>query len=122
VENGFVTLEGEVEWEFQRESAKNAVISLAGVRSVINSIKLKDKVTPDDLKQKINAAFHRSATIDAGKIQVEVVGAKAILKGKVRSFAEREDAESAAWSAPGILDVDNRLELIEMEEEPHYSF
>jgi osmotically-inducible protein OsmY len=121
VEDGFVTLEGEVEWEFQRESAKNAVVSLAGVRSVINTIKLKGKVTPDDLKQKINAAFHRSATIDAGKIEVEVVGTKAILKGKVRSFAEREDAESTAWSAPGILDVDNKLELMEMEGKHHYS-
>lgn len=122
VEDGFVTLEGEVEWEFQRESAKNAVVSLAGVRSVINTIKLKGKVTPDDLKQKIKAAFHRSATIDAGKIEIEVVGAKAILKGKVRSFAEREDAESTAWSAPGILDVENKLELTEMEGKHHYSF
>jgi osmotically-inducible protein OsmY len=121
VEDGFVTLDGEVEWEFQRESAKNAVINLTGVRSVINTIKLKHKVTPNDLKQKINAAFHRSATLDASKIEIEVVGTKAILKGRVRSFAEREDAEKAAWAAPGILDVDNKLELVEMEEEPQYS-
>jgi osmotically-inducible protein OsmY len=122
VEEGFVTLDGEVEWDFQRESAKNAVVSLAGVRSVINTIRLKQKVTPDDLKQKINAAFHRSASLDASKIEIEVVGTRAILKGKVRSFAEREDAESAAWSAPGILDVDNKLELVEMEDAAHYSF
>lgn len=122
VEDGIVTLDGEVEWEFQRESAKNAVVNLTGVRNVINTIRLKHKVTPNDLKQRINAAFHRSATLDASKIEVEVVGTKAILKGKVRSFAEREDAENAAWSAPGILDVDNKLELVELEEEPQHSF
>jgi osmotically-inducible protein OsmY len=122
VEGGIVTLEGEVEWGFQRDSASHAVNNLAGVRGVINTITLKQKATPNDLKQKINAAFHRSASIDASKIEIEVVGTKAILKGKVRSFAEKDDAESAAWSAPGILDVDNKLEITELEKEPHFTY
>lgn len=122
VEGGIVTLEGEVEWSFQRDAATNAVSNLTGVRGVINTIKLKQKATPNDLKQRIDAAFHRSATVDAGHIKVEVVGTKAILKGKVRSFAEKDDAESAAWSAPGILDVENRLEIMSPEKEPKFSF
>lgn len=119
VVDGKVLLEGEVEWAFQRESAKNAVVNLAGVRSVTNNIKLKPKVKPTDLKRKINAAFHRSATLNAEKITVEVYGSKATLKGKVRSFAEKEDAEMAVLSAPGILMVEN---LLEMEQEPELSF
>jgi osmotically-inducible protein OsmY len=122
VEEGIVTLEGDVEWAFQRKSAEEAVVNLAGVRSVINNIKIKQKVMPDDVKQKISAAFHRHASIDADKIQVEILGTKLTLKGKVRSFAEVEDAERAAWSAPGILTVVNNLEVIEMEQEPELSF
>jgi osmotically-inducible protein OsmY len=116
VEDGVITLEGEVDWGYQRESAKNAVVNLIGVRSVINNLTLKQKNAPENLKQKISAAFHRSASIDASKIQVEVEGNKAILKGKVRSFAEREDAEDAIWSAPGIFRVENKLEVEEEAE------
>jgi osmotically-inducible protein OsmY len=122
VEDGFVTLEGTVEWEYQRLAARNAVANLAGVRSVINAIQLKHRTSPDDLKQKISAAFHRSATLDASQIQVEVLDAKVILKGKVRSFAEKEDAARAAWAAPGITQVENQLELLELEEEPEYIY
>jgi osmotically-inducible protein OsmY len=85
VEDGIVTLEGEVEWRYQQESAKNAITHLIGIRFVVNNINLKPKVTPADLKDKISAAFLRSATLDAEKIQVEITGNKAILKGKVRS-------------------------------------
>jgi osmotically-inducible protein OsmY len=113
VEDGFVTLEGEAEWGFQRESAQKAVVNLAGVRSVINLITVKPKIKPQDLQQKISAAFHRIATIDSSRIAVEVIGTKAILTGQVRSLAEKDDAEDAAWSAPGILTVDNKLELLE---------
>ncbi len=116
VEDGVITLEGEVDWGYQRESAKNAVVNLIGVRSVINNLTLKQKNAPENLKQKISAAFHRSASIDANKIQVEVEGNKAILKGKVRSFAEKEDAEDAIWSAPGIFRVENKLEVEEEAE------
>lgn len=116
VEDGVVTLEGEVEWEYQRMSAKNAVVHLTGVKSVINTILLKTKATPKDIQQKITAAFHRAANVDAEKVVVEVNGNKAILRGSVRSFAEKDDAEEAAWSAPGISLVENNLTVTPQEE------
>ncbi|HEX6335016.1 MAG TPA: BON domain-containing protein [Flavisolibacter sp.] len=112
VENGIVTLEGEVDWEYQRSSARNAVASLLGVRNVFNNIMLKPKVSATDIKKKISDAFHRSASIDAEKIDVEVTGDKVILRGKVRSYAEKDDAEEAAWCAPGVARIENRLELV----------
>ncbi|MDP4285666.1 MAG: BON domain-containing protein [Bacteroidota bacterium] len=118
VENGVVRLEGEVEWEYQRNSAKTAIENLIGVRSVINLVTVKPKVSASDIQQKINAAFHRSATIDSGKIDTEVSGSRVILKGTVRSIAEKEDAEIAAWNAPGVISVDSRLII----EEPEFAF
>lgn len=118
VEDGNVKLEGEVEWEYQRINARKAVENLTGVRSVINLITIKPKVTPFDVQQKISAAFHRSATVDSETIKVEVNGHQVILSGKVRSFAEKEDAENAAWNAPGVNLVDSKLEI----EEPAYAF
>lgn len=118
VEDGYVRLEGEVEWDFQRKNAASAIENLAGVRSVINLITVKPKVSSSDIEEKINEAFKRSATIDAGKITAEVIGNKAILRGKVRSFAEKEDAENAAWFAPGITSVDSKIEI----EIPEYSY
>jgi len=118
VEDGVVKLEGEVQWDYQRNSARAAIEHLTGIRSVINLISVSPKVTPADIKQKINAAFHRSATVDSGSINAEVVGSKVILRGKVRSFIEKEDAEYAVWWAPGVLSVDDRLEI----EEPEYAF
>lgn len=116
VEDGIVTLEGEVEWEYQRSSAKDSVDHLLGVRNVVNNISVKPKVSVADIKNKISAAFHRTATIDADRISVEVVGNKVILEGKVRSYAEKEDAMDAAWAAPGITTVENNLELVSEEE------
>jgi osmotically-inducible protein OsmY len=118
VEDGIITLEGEVEWELQRVSAKSAIENLAGVRSVTNLIRIKPAVKPVNVKQKINEAFHRSATIDAGKITIEMAGTKVILTGKVRSLAEKEDAAAAAWNAPGVTWVDNMLRV----EAPEYSY
>ncbi len=118
VEDGIVKLEGEVEWEYQRKNAGAAVENLLGVRSVINLITVKSKTSASDIQQKIGSAFMRSATIDAGKINAEVAAGKVILRGKVRSFAEKEDAEIAAWSAPGVNSVDNRLEI----EMPEYAY
>lgn len=111
VEEGIVTLDGEVEWEFERSNAKSAIQNLTGVRLVINQIKLKEKVTASNVKDKINAALMRSATIDAQKISAEILGSKVILKGKVRSMAEKEDAAIAAWNAAGVTSVENRLEV-----------
>jgi osmotically-inducible protein OsmY len=118
VEDGIVRLEGEVEWEYQRTSAKSAIENLAGVRGVINLITVKPRITPSEIQQKISSAFHRSATIDSGKVSVEVIGSKVILSGTVRSFAEKEDAQSAAWNAPGVTSVESKLEI----ETPVYAF
>lgn len=109
VQEGVVTLEGEVEWDFQRTAARNAIKNLAGVRWINNNIEVKPIIEPNDIKQKITAAFMRSASIDAKKIGIETQGSRIVLKGKVRSIAEREDAENAAWSAPGVTSVKNEL-------------
>lgn len=111
VENGWVTLEGEVEWEFQRNAAKTAIEGLTGVLGIFNNIKIKPMITPTDIKQKISAAFHRSATVDSEKVMVNVIGGKVILSGKVKSYAEKKEAENAAWFAPGVNQVDNQLEI-----------
>lgn len=111
VEDGWVTLEGEVEWEYQSTAAKNAVNNLTSVRGVTNNIKIVSLIKATDIKNKISAAFLRSATIDAGRISISTEGNKVLLKGKVRSYAEKKDAENAAWLAPGVNKVENKLEI-----------
>jgi osmotically-inducible protein OsmY len=118
VEDGYVKLEGEVEWDYQRTMAKTAIENLAGVRFVTNLITVNPKILPSDIQKKINAAFHRSATVDSGKIEVDVDGSKVTLSGTVRSIAEKEDAENAAWFAPGVTSVVNNIEI----EVPEYEF
>jgi osmotically-inducible protein OsmY len=109
VKSGWITLEGDVEWNYQREMAENAVRWLKGVKGVSNQIKLKPLVAPSEIKRKIEEAFRRSAEIDANRITVEASGGEVILKGTVRSWAERKEAERAAWAAPGVTKVDNRI-------------
>ena len=118
VEDGIVKLEGETNWDFQRSSAQSVVENLSGVRSVINLITIKTGLTAANIHEQISSAFERHARIDSGKIDVKVEGNKITLSGKVRSWAEKEDAETAAWLAPGVEAIENKLEV----EMPSYAF
>lgn len=109
VENGHVTLSGEVKWWYQKKSAELTIRRLTGVRGITNNISLIPNASLKDVKSHILKEFHRNAQIDAEKIQVEVDDHKVILKGTVRSWPEMEEAIKGAWSALGVNTVDNRL-------------
>lgn len=109
VEGGWITLKGEVDWNYQKTSAERAVRYLSGVKGISNLIEVKPKASPAEVKLKIEAALKRNAELDAKLIEVETTGGKVLLKGHVRSWAERADAERAAWAAPGVKEVDDRL-------------
>jgi osmotically-inducible protein OsmY len=109
VSKGWVTLRGEVEWQYLREDAERAVRRLTGVKGVTNLITITPRVPPSDIKSRIEQALVRRAELDAHRISVEVDGSKVILRGTVRSWAEKQEAERVAWLAPGVTSVDNRL-------------
>lgn len=112
VSNAWVTLEGEVEWYYQKRAAEEAVRLLNGVRGVMNKVTVAPRqARVDDVKEKIDAALKRSAELDAKKIVVEASGGSVTLSGTVRSWVEREDAVSAAWSAPGVLNVIDHIRI-----------
>ena len=109
VKDGWVHLEGEEESQFQRDTAEKAVCRLRGVKGVSNLIKLKPRAQLSEIKRKIQEAFKRNAELDADRIVVEAKGSEVILKGTVRSWAELDEAERVAWSAPGVIKVENRI-------------
>jgi osmotically-inducible protein OsmY len=114
VSKGWITLRGDVEWQYQKQDTERVVRRLSGVRGVTNLITVRPRVkpSPQELKRKIEDALVRSAETDAERITVEVQGEKVTLKGTVRSWAERQEAERVAWSAPGVIAVENRITVM----------
>jgi osmotically-inducible protein OsmY len=111
VEHGRVTLKGTVEYHFQKDAAETAVRNLKGVKGVFNTVAIKPRASAGDVIQVIKRALHRAAQVDAERISVEAREGKVILRGSVRTWAEREDAERAAWAAPGVSDVQNDIRI-----------
>lgn len=111
VRDAWITLEGSTEWQYIKERAENAVRRLQGVRGVTNIVSVKPKVTPVEIKRKIEEAFKRNAEIDSSHIIVETQGGEVTLKGTVHTWFERKEAERAAWSAPGVTKVEDKISI-----------
>ena len=111
VDNGWITLRGEAEWDYQRKASKTAVSQLMGVRGVKNEMTIKARADATDVQKRIEAAFKRSAEAEGKKISVRVDGNKVTLGGKVHSFSDLADAGIAAWNTPGVTEVVNNLRI-----------
>jgi osmotically-inducible protein OsmY len=111
VEDGWVTLEGQVDWHWQKDAIYHDIRYVTGVKGVTNLISVRPTVRASEVKQKITNALVRNAELDADQVKVETTDGKVILKGKVHSFAERRQAELAAWSAPGVAEVENDIAI-----------
>ena len=111
VSQGWLTLEGEVEWMYQKRAAEDSVRNLNGVRGITNNLAVRPHVQASEVKHKIQAALRRNAELDAENITVDANGGKIILRGTVRSWAEHEDAIDAAWAAPGVTKVEDLLAI-----------
>jgi osmotically-inducible protein OsmY len=111
VEKGWITLKGEVDWDFERVAAKDAVSQLMGVRGVSSELTIKEKAKATDVKHRIDEALSRSALNEGNKINIAVDGGRVTLSGNVSTFSEMGDAALAAWFAPGVTRVDNNLQL-----------
>jgi len=112
VDDGWVTLKGNVDWYYQKVAAEDAVRYLTGVKGVINLIEVRPTVSKDVVKSKIEEALKRNAELEAQRIQVETIGSKVILRGTVRSWWQKKEAERVAWQAPGVTQVENQIEVI----------
>jgi osmotically-inducible protein OsmY len=112
VENGTVSMEGTVEWGYQRLAAKNAIVKLTGVKGVNNMIVVKQKPSSIDIKQRIRESFITTAGHEADNIRLEVLGSKVVLRGSVKSHYEKEEAENTAWATPGVNEVENKIEVV----------